>query len=212
MGARARRQASLSRSLIALGAAAVLVAGLRRRPGTVRRRAHRLRPAHRPPTSDGRGRGIASVDPGDGSAAEVAARCPGRRRSGRGRDGRPAGALRAGDARRLRHPRAAACQRGAQLAVLGGPVEASGYTWYRVAPLDVRLEDGVTEGWVAAADPRRHAVGEPGRRPDPRLRARRGHGHRVDPSAGRPRRRGTVGQRLRTRAVPRARAGSRARG
>jgi serpin B len=43
-------------------------------------------------------------------------------------------------------------QRGARLAVLAGPVEASGYRWYQVAPLDVQLEDGVTDGWVAVAD------------------------------------------------------------
>ena len=41
---------------------------------------------------------------------------------------------------------------GTQLQVIGGPVEASGYTWYQVEPLDFSLADGVTRVWVAAAD------------------------------------------------------------
>ena len=36
--------------------------------------------------------------------------------------------------------------------VVDGPVVASGYTWYRVAPLDVKLQGGVQRGWVAIAD------------------------------------------------------------
>lgn len=39
-----------------------------------------------------------------------------------------------------------------QLVIVGGPVEASGYTWYRVVPLGVKLEGGVEQGWVAIAD------------------------------------------------------------
>jgi serpin B len=41
---------------------------------------------------------------------------------------------------------------GTQLQVIGGPVEASGYTWYQVEPLDFSLADGVSRVWVAAAD------------------------------------------------------------
>ncbi len=41
---------------------------------------------------------------------------------------------------------------GTQLQVIGGPVEASGYTWYQVEPLDFSLAEGVTRVWVAAAD------------------------------------------------------------
>ena len=41
---------------------------------------------------------------------------------------------------------------GTQLQVIGGPVEASGYTWYQVEPLDFSLAEDVTRVWVAAAD------------------------------------------------------------
>jgi serpin B len=41
---------------------------------------------------------------------------------------------------------------GTQLQVLEGPVEGSGYQWVRVAPVDVQLDGGVTDGWVAIAD------------------------------------------------------------
>ncbi len=41
---------------------------------------------------------------------------------------------------------------GTQLVVTGGPVAASGYTWFRVIPLGVTLGGGVDEGWVAIAD------------------------------------------------------------
>lgn len=41
---------------------------------------------------------------------------------------------------------------GSQLVVVDGPVVASGYTWYRVAPLDVKLKGGIGRGWVAIAD------------------------------------------------------------
>jgi serine protease inhibitor len=41
---------------------------------------------------------------------------------------------------------------GTQLVITGGPTRASGYTWYRVVPLDVTLDGGVEEGWVAVAD------------------------------------------------------------
>ena len=42
--------------------------------------------------------------------------------------------------------------KGAQLLVIEGPVEGSGYTWVRVAPIDVQLDKGVETGWVAVAD------------------------------------------------------------
>ncbi len=41
---------------------------------------------------------------------------------------------------------------GTVLEVLGGPVAASGYWWYRVRLVDSTLRDGITTGWVAAAD------------------------------------------------------------
>ena len=41
---------------------------------------------------------------------------------------------------------------GTELLVVEGPVQASGYDWYRVAPVSLTLSGGVTEGWVAAAD------------------------------------------------------------
>jgi serpin B len=41
---------------------------------------------------------------------------------------------------------------GTQLEVLEGPVEGSGYLWVRVAPVDVNLDGGVDDGWVAIAD------------------------------------------------------------
>jgi serpin B len=41
---------------------------------------------------------------------------------------------------------------GTKLAVLGGPVTASGYTWYDVAPIGVQLQGGIGHGWVAVAD------------------------------------------------------------
>jgi serpin B len=41
---------------------------------------------------------------------------------------------------------------GTELEVIGGPVEASGYTWVHVAPVGVTLDDGATDGWVAIAD------------------------------------------------------------
>ena len=40
---------------------------------------------------------------------------------------------------------------GSELLVLGGPVVASGYTWFHVAPTSVTLNGGVTDGWVAMA-------------------------------------------------------------
>jgi serpin B len=40
---------------------------------------------------------------------------------------------------------------GSELLVLGGPVVASGYTWFHVAPTSVTLNDGITDGWVAMA-------------------------------------------------------------
>jgi serpin B len=42
--------------------------------------------------------------------------------------------------------------RGTELVVTAGPVEADDYTWYRVAPLGLTLDDGVDQGWVAVAD------------------------------------------------------------
>jgi serpin B len=42
--------------------------------------------------------------------------------------------------------------KGTQLVISGGPVDASGYTWYRVVPLDFTLDGGVEQGWVAVAD------------------------------------------------------------
>ena len=41
---------------------------------------------------------------------------------------------------------------GTELEVVGGPVEASGYTWYQVEPLTFALAGGVGRGWVASAD------------------------------------------------------------
>jgi len=41
---------------------------------------------------------------------------------------------------------------GTQLQVIDGPVEGSGYQWVRVAPVDVTLDGGVADGWVAIAD------------------------------------------------------------
>ena len=41
---------------------------------------------------------------------------------------------------------------GTQLQVLDGPVEGSGYSWIRVAPVDLTLDGGVADGWVAIAD------------------------------------------------------------
>ncbi len=41
---------------------------------------------------------------------------------------------------------------GTQLLVIEGPVEASGYDWYHVAPVAITLTGGVADGWVAAAD------------------------------------------------------------
>ena len=41
---------------------------------------------------------------------------------------------------------------GTQLIVLGGPVDASGYTWVEVAPVGFALRGGVDSGWVATAD------------------------------------------------------------
>jgi serpin B len=40
---------------------------------------------------------------------------------------------------------------GTNLAVLGGPVAASGFTWYDVAPVGVQLAGGIGHGWVAIA-------------------------------------------------------------
>jgi serpin B len=42
--------------------------------------------------------------------------------------------------------------KGTQLTVLGGPVDASGYTWVEVAPVGFALRGGVDSGWVAIAD------------------------------------------------------------
>ncbi|HEU0243102.1 MAG TPA: serpin family protein, partial [Candidatus Limnocylindrales bacterium] len=41
---------------------------------------------------------------------------------------------------------------GTSLVVTAGPVKASDYTWYRVAPIGLALDDGVDQGWVAIAD------------------------------------------------------------
>jgi serpin B len=41
---------------------------------------------------------------------------------------------------------------GTTLVVTAGPVVASGFTWYRVAPVGLALDDGVDQGWVAVAD------------------------------------------------------------
>ena len=41
---------------------------------------------------------------------------------------------------------------GTELQVLEGPVEGSGYQWVHVAPVDVTLDGGVADGWVAIAD------------------------------------------------------------
>jgi serpin B len=41
---------------------------------------------------------------------------------------------------------------GTEVVVTAGPVQANDYTWYRVAPLTIKLDDGVDQGWVAVAD------------------------------------------------------------
>jgi len=41
---------------------------------------------------------------------------------------------------------------GTQLLVIEGPVQASGYDWYHVAPVAITLTGGAADGWVAAAD------------------------------------------------------------
>jgi serpin B len=41
---------------------------------------------------------------------------------------------------------------GTELSIIEGPVQASGYAWYRVAPVSLTLSGGATDGWVAAAD------------------------------------------------------------
>jgi len=41
--------------------------------------------------------------------------------------------------------------RGTELKVIGGPVKASGYTWYQVVPVTFVLEGKPPSGWVAAA-------------------------------------------------------------
>ena len=41
---------------------------------------------------------------------------------------------------------------GTELQVIDGPVEGSGYRWVHVAPVDVTLDGGVADGWVAIAD------------------------------------------------------------
>jgi serpin B len=41
---------------------------------------------------------------------------------------------------------------GTPLVVAAGPVKASGYTWFRVAPVGVKLSGGADQGWVAVAD------------------------------------------------------------
>jgi hypothetical protein len=41
---------------------------------------------------------------------------------------------------------------GTELFVLDGPVAASGYTWYKVAPVSFAELDGPGSGWVAIAD------------------------------------------------------------
>jgi serpin B len=39
-----------------------------------------------------------------------------------------------------------------ELRVIGGPVSASGYVWYEVAPVSYALAHGIAHGWVAMAD------------------------------------------------------------
>ena len=41
---------------------------------------------------------------------------------------------------------------GTRLVVTAGPVAASGYTWFRAAPVGFRLDGGIDQGWVAIAD------------------------------------------------------------
>jgi serpin B len=41
---------------------------------------------------------------------------------------------------------------GTPLVVTAGPVEASDYTWFRVAPIGFTLDRGIDQGWVAIAD------------------------------------------------------------
>jgi hypothetical protein len=41
---------------------------------------------------------------------------------------------------------------GTTLNVVGGPIVASGYTWYEVEPVGFELDAGITRGWVAMAD------------------------------------------------------------
>lgn len=41
---------------------------------------------------------------------------------------------------------------GTHLVVIGGPVSASGYTWYQVEPVEITLVPGRRSGWIAAGD------------------------------------------------------------
>ncbi len=41
---------------------------------------------------------------------------------------------------------------GTELFVIEGPIEASGYAWYHVAPTTLTLSNAVNDGWVAVAD------------------------------------------------------------
>ena len=41
---------------------------------------------------------------------------------------------------------------GTTLVIAAGPVEGSGYSWLRVAPVGVKLSGGTDQGWVAVAD------------------------------------------------------------
>lgn len=42
--------------------------------------------------------------------------------------------------------------KGTMITVVGGPVVASGYSWYLVELEKVVLEGGITRGWVAGGD------------------------------------------------------------
>ena len=148
MGARAGRGAALPRILVTLAATAVLAASCDTGPGPTPARSSVAPGSPTPAATDG-----ADATPSAPPASAVAAPPL---------DALVDGALaevvtdnlrvrsepRRGQGSVIHAPR---LQRGARLAVLAGPVEASGYTWYRVAPLDVELKGGVTDGWVAAA-------------------------------------------------------------
>ena len=82
--------------------------------------------------------------------ATLEALAPGTAR--RDRDRRPPGALRAARRGRLDPPYPAAAPTAPSSWSPPARSQANDYTWYRVAPLGFKLDDGVDQGWVAVAD------------------------------------------------------------